>query len=90
MWPSCPADSPSTQPCPGREDAPLAGWDGETPARLARVHLQGGRPALQTPGSQAMFLGRGSSLWPTGNLASGSPREGQDETVKLLKDTELK
>lgn len=47
---------------------PLAGW-AETPVRQAHIHLQGGTP--HPADSWVTLLGRGSSIWPSGNLASG-------------------
>lgn len=60
---------------------PPAGWAGETPVRQAHIHLQGGRPTLQTPGLHCWVAA--AAFGPLGILPQVSPCEGRDETEKL-------
>lgn len=64
----------------GGKVPPPAGWAGETPVRQAHIHLQGGRPTLQTPGLHCWVAA--AAFGPLGILPQVSPCEGRDETEK--------
>ena len=65
VWPHCPAHSPAP------DGKTLVGWAGETPARLALILLQGGRPTLQTLPGYRPHSWVGKQPGPAENLASG-------------------